>query len=62
MTFFWSETWTTDAQWTNWADKFCGIWGIFGQTISTNFGTVGSVAKLYIPSTLNIDLILWTLN
>ena len=25
---------------TNWADKFWGIWGIFGQTISTHFGTV----------------------
>ena len=45
---------TTDAQWslfslksrifglgqTNWADKFWGISGIFGQTISTHFGTV----------------------
>ena len=45
---------TTDAQWslfslksrafglgqTNWADKFWGIWGIFGQTIRTHFGTV----------------------
>ena len=25
---------------TNWADKFWGLWGIFGQTISTHFGTV----------------------
>ena len=25
--------------WT-WADEFWGIWGIFGQTISTHFGTV----------------------
>ena len=25
---------------SNWADKFWGIWGIFGQTISTHFGTV----------------------
>ena len=25
---------------TNWADKFCCIWGIFSQTISTHFGTV----------------------
>jgi hypothetical protein len=24
----------------NWADKFWGIWGIFGQTISTHLGTV----------------------
>ena len=25
---------------TNWADKFWGIWGISGQTISTHFSTV----------------------
>ena len=25
---------------TIWADKFLGIWGIFGQFISTHFGTV----------------------
>jgi hypothetical protein len=25
---------------TNWAYKFWDIWGIFGQTISTHFGTV----------------------
>ena len=25
---------------TNWADKFWGIWGIFGRFISTHFGTV----------------------
>ena len=25
---------------TDWADKFWGIWGIFGQTISTHFCTV----------------------
>ena len=25
---------------TNWADKFWGIWGIFGQFIRTHFGTV----------------------
>ena len=25
---------------TNWADRFCGIWGIFGWTISTHFDTV----------------------
>ena len=24
----------------NWAIRFCGIWGIFDQTISTHFGTV----------------------
>ena len=27
-----------------WADKFWGIWGIFGQTISTHFGTVRDLA------------------
>ena len=25
---------------TNWANKFWGIWGIFGQTISTHFDTL----------------------
>jgi hypothetical protein len=25
---------------TNWTDKFWGIWGIFGQTISTHLRTV----------------------
>ena len=29
---------------TNWADKFCGIWGIFGRTISTHLGTVSSLS------------------
>ena len=24
---------------TFWGDIFCGIWGIFGQTISTHLGT-----------------------
>ena len=33
---------------TNWADKFWGIWGIFGQTISTNFGTVSSLSMFSI--------------
>ena len=27
-----------------WADKFWGIWGIFGQTISTHFGTVSPLS------------------
>jgi hypothetical protein len=29
---------------TNWADKFWGIGGIFGQTISTHFGTVSPLS------------------
>ena len=37
---------------TNWADKFWGIWGIFGQTISTNFGTVSSLSMFSIIQTL----------
>ena len=50
----WVVARTTDAQWspfslkfrtfrlgqTNWVDKFWRIRGIFGQTISTHFGTV----------------------
>ena len=53
---------TMDAQWslfslksrtfglgqTNWADKFWGIWGIFGQTISTHFGTVSPLSMFSI--------------
>ena len=30
-----------------WADKSCGIWGFFGQTIRTHFGTVGPLTILY---------------
>ena len=51
---WWKSTQTTNAQWSlflfksrtlglgqsNCADEFWGIWGIFGQTISTHFGTV----------------------
>ena len=58
----WSLPRTTDAQWslfslksrtfglgqTNWADKFWGIWGIFGQTISTHFGTVSPLSMFFI--------------
>ena len=29
-------------------DKFWGIWGIFGQTISTHFGTVSSLSMFSI--------------
>ena len=49
---------TKDAQWslfssksqtfglghTNWPDEFWGIWGIFGQFISTHFGTVSPLS------------------
>ena len=31
-----------------WADKLWGIWGIFGQTISTHFGTVTLLSKFSI--------------
>jgi hypothetical protein len=36
---------------TSWAGKFWGIWGIFGQTISTHFGTVSplSMYSIYQP-------------
>jgi len=33
---------------TNWADKFWGIWGIFGRNMSTNFGTVSPLSMLSI--------------
>jgi hypothetical protein len=33
---------------TNCADKFWGIWGIFGQTISTHFGTVSPLSMFSI--------------
>ena len=33
-----------------WADKFWGIWGIFGQTISTHFGTV-TIQPLFLQKT-----------
>ena len=53
---------TTDAQWslfslksrtfglgqTNCADKFWGIWGIFGWSISTHFGTVSPLSIFFI--------------
>ena len=32
------------------ADKFCGIWGIFSQTISNNFGTVIPLSMMLIIS------------
>ena len=33
---------------TNWADKVWGIWGIFGRTISTHFGTVSPLSMFSI--------------
>ena len=33
---------------SNWANKFWGIWGIFGQTISTHFGTVSPLSMFSI--------------
>ena len=55
---------TTDAQWspfspkshtfglgqTIWADKFWGIWGIFGQFINTHFGTVSPLSMFFMFS------------
>jgi hypothetical protein len=35
-----------------WADKFWGIWGIFGQTIYTHFGTVSSLSMFPIIQSL----------
>ena len=32
-----------------WADKFWGIWGIFGQFISTHFGTLSSLFSINQP-------------
>ena len=32
---------------TNWADKFCSIWGHFGRTISTYFCTVSRLSMYF---------------
>jgi hypothetical protein len=37
---------------TNWQDKFWGIWGIFGQFISTHFGTVSPLSMFSINQSL----------
>ena len=37
-----------------WADKFMGIWGILGWTISTHFGTVGPLSMFSIIVNLTI--------
>jgi hypothetical protein len=31
----------------SWADKLWGIWGIFGQTISTHFGAVSPLSMFF---------------
>ena len=33
------------SQFLAWADKFLGIWGIFGQFICTHFGSVNSLSS-----------------
>ena len=49
-----------------WADKFWGIWSIFGQFISTHFGTVGSLSMFSINQPLFLhkskQKIVWKLN
>ena len=40
---------------TNWAEKFWGIWSIFGLFISTHFGTVGPLSKFSINQTLFVQ-------
>ena len=37
---------------TNRADKFWSIWGIFGRTISTHFGTVSPLSMFSIIQSL----------
>jgi hypothetical protein len=39
----------------NWADKFWGIWGIFGRTISTHFCTVSPLSMFSIIQALFIQ-------
>ena len=39
---------------TNWADKFWDIWGIFGRTISTYFGTV-SLLSIFTKKNLGLE-------
>ena len=56
---------------TSWADKFWGIWGIFGQTIRPHFGTVSplymffNIQPLFLQKTIPLyPLIIfdWDLN
>ena len=48
MRFFSSKSQTFVLGQTNWADKFWGIWGIFGWIISTHFGTVSPLSMFFI--------------
>ena len=45
---FFQRSWTFGLGQTFWAEIFWGIWGIFGWTISTHFGTVSSLSKFSI--------------
>ena len=47
MTYTRQKSWTFGLRQTNWADKFCGIWGIFGRTISAHFGTVSPLSMFF---------------
>ena len=40
-TDFFIETQNIGLEQTNWADKFWGIWDIFGRNISTHFSDAG---------------------
>ena len=42
---------------TNWAYKFLGIWGIFGQFISYHFGIVSPLSMFSINQTLLLQKI-----
>ena len=39
-----------------WVDKFWGIWGIFGLTISTHFGTVSPLSMFSIVQPLFLQI------
>ena len=48
-----------------WADTFWGIWGIFGQLISTHFGTVSPLSMFFINQPLFLkkksQIFIWNL-
>ena len=44
---------------TNWTDKFWDIWGIFGRTISTHFGTVSPLSLFSFIQPLFLQLSLY---
>ena len=50
---FFRKPQTFELRQTNWAENNWGSWGIFGQTISTHFGTVGHLSMFSIISTKN---------